>query len=117
MAHHSLPRLPAPGWGPLDPEDAARWRRVLQRLDAARCRCQHPAEALPEPRAPHGPVLSLHQALLLAHDLFMLGHLNSAPTLRWRVSDAETALSPWHVHVVEEVRPLDGTEAPPSEHP
>lgn len=109
LAHHDLPRLPA-RWGHLGEEETARWRRIIERLDAARCRCEPVADS-PQGRArPHGPVLVLYEALLLAHDLFMLGHLNNPPTLRWGPIDAEAALSPWNVHVISSTPPTDTAE-------
>ncbi|HET8562162.1 MAG TPA: hypothetical protein VFL69_16710 [Marmoricola sp.] len=46
------------------------------------------------------PRLLLGEALLLAHDLHLLGRLPDAPSLRWKVDDAALALAPWDVHVV-----------------
>jgi hypothetical protein len=74
------------------PGDSDPWaRRVAERLARA-------------PRTHAGrPVLDLMQALLLANDLHLLGLLDEAPSLRWRVADAVRALAAWQVHVVGEL--------------
>lgn len=111
MAHHSLPPLSPARWSPLQGEDAARWRRVIERLDAAPCTCEQLAD--PHRRgATHGPILPLCEALLVAHDLFMLGHLNVAPSLRWTPADAEAALHQLNVHVTPAPATTETTEEP-----
>ena len=100
MAHHHFPRAPLTGWGELEEDDVARWRRVIARLDVAACLCEYRTNPHRGGAPTHAPLLPLAHALLIAHDLFMLGHLNTPPTLRWTPLDAEAALRPWHVRVL-----------------
>lgn len=75
-----------------DAEAAARWERLTRRAAQASRR---------EGGGPSGPLrLELTEALLIAHDLFMLGQISHAPSLRWDIATAESALSAWAVTVV-----------------
>ncbi|HEY6932824.1 MAG TPA: hypothetical protein VI452_05450 [Marmoricola sp.] len=44
--------------------------------------------------------MELTDALLICHDLFMLGLISEAPTLRWGIPAAESALSAWSISVI-----------------
>lgn len=75
-----------------DAERLARWERITRRM----------ARAGNWELSGHGEPLTLEltQALLIAHDLYMLGEIDEEPSLRWTSEDAETSLSPWSVRVV-----------------
>ena len=48
-----------------------------------------------------GPLrLEITEALLVAQDLYMLGQIPDAPSLRWDIDTTEAALSRWEVRVV-----------------
>ena len=75
-----------------DPGTAARWERVARRAAQASNR---------DEAAPTGPLrLELTESLLMAHDLYMLGELAEAPSLRWDIATAQAALAAWSVQVV-----------------
>lgn len=76
-----------------DPEAADRWARIARR--AAQASHREAAD-----RSTGGLRLELTEALLIAHDLYMLGEIEDEPSLRWTVAAAESALSPWQVTVV-----------------
>ena len=76
-----------------DPETAARWERVTHVV--ARASARAPAKGNTRPLT-----LRRGEALLIAHDLFMLGEIAAPPTLQWTIADAEAALSPWSIRVV-----------------
>lgn len=76
-----------------DPETAARWERVAHVVACASVRT-------PEQGLIGRFTLRRSEALLVAHDLFMLGEIAAEPSLRWTAADTEAALSPWNVRVV-----------------
>lgn len=77
-----------------DPEIAARWERVARRAIQARNR-----EGTANGSA--GPLrLDRSEALLIAHDLYMLGEITDAPSLRWDIATLQSALARWEVTVV-----------------
>ncbi|HET8602488.1 MAG TPA: hypothetical protein VFM09_01025 [Marmoricola sp.] len=69
--------------------------RVRERFLVARTR----SEAAGDERALR---FGLREALTVSHDLYMLGCIDRAPTLRWRREDAEDALASWDVRVVDD---------------
>ena len=78
-----------------DPETAARWERVAHVVACASIRTPAQGDT--------GRLTLRHsEALLVAHDLFMLGEIAAPPSLRWTKADAEAALSPWNVQVVSD---------------
>ena len=73
-------------------EKAARWARIARRFDQARSR---------EGSGAGGPLrLEITEALLIAQDLYMLGLIPDAPTLRWDGATTQAALHRWEVLVV-----------------
>ncbi|HET8559639.1 MAG TPA: hypothetical protein VFL69_03895 [Marmoricola sp.] len=100
MVQHHPHRTLQAGWGNADPEDTVRWRRVVEHLEGTECSCEQIAGGRRALADSHVPVLRFSQALLVAHDLYMLGRLKTPPSLRWTVADADAALRPWNVVVV-----------------
>jgi hypothetical protein len=89
-----------------DQETAARLDRISRRLLRASSR---------QGTGPAAPLrLELTEALLICHDLFMLGLISRAPSLKWDIPAAEAALCQWSVSVLP-----DGalTEEPPNRLP
>lgn len=78
--------------GPSDQEAAARWDRIVRRV----------AQASNREGTGHAGLLRLEitEALLIAQDLYMLGEIPEAPSLRWDIATTEAALSRWGVRVV-----------------
>ena len=74
-------------------ERCALIERVRDRFHRARARSGQSADAQPL-------CFHLHEAILVAHDLHMLGCIPEPPTLRWRPVDAEAALARWEARVV-----------------
>lgn len=81
------------GGGGTDPEAASRWARIARRAAQASHReaADHTTGRLR---------LELTEALLIAHDLYMLGEIKEEPSLRWTIVAAQSALAPWDVTVV-----------------
>ncbi|HEY6932807.1 MAG TPA: hypothetical protein VI452_05365 [Marmoricola sp.] len=82
-------------------------RRVVRtELEALARRVSERFEAAPRMAAdvagPFNPVFTLLEAVLVAHDLYMLGLIDEPPTLRWGVPEAARKLARWSVHVIPE---------------
>lgn len=85
-------------------EETTRWRRIHRRVSVASARGdQASADSL---------VLELTEALLVAHDLYMLGEIDRAPALHWDTADAEAVLRPWAVRVVPDAPANPGRQLP-----
>lgn len=75
-----------------NPDAALRRERIARRVDQA-SRRESVVRAGPLP-------VELTEALLIAHDLFMIGEIDTAPSRRWSLSDAQAALAPWAMTVL-----------------
>jgi hypothetical protein len=89
------PHNSEPGRDPVGELRAALFERVSRQLMRARERSATLGAEL-------RPTLYLSEALRVANDLYLLGALSVAPTLRWRPQDAEIALAPWKVRVLKD---------------